>query len=491
MRGNPLKIETQPRDDCQLTVQVEVEPERFEAALKRAARAASERVKIPGFRPGKAPYAMVVQHVGEDVLREEALDSLIDEIYPAVIKELDLHPSYPGALTDVKEEEPLQLTFVVPLQPQIFLGDYRAVRVPYDWTPPSEETVNEFLKGIQIQKGKPRVVTEDRPVQPGDLVVLKITFRQANAALEEPPLLEGNPIVLVGEDDPNPDEMPFPGFSTQLIGLRKGEHKAILHHYPEDMQDDTVRGRDVIHDVEIQEIVVLDLPELDDKFAQEVSPFETMEALRESLAEALRHRSKDHYDLEYSLQVIDEIRKGATITYPPQMLEEQVESLLEGLKADLAEDGQDLDTYLKSKEMTLEEFIEKEVRPRAQTTLERELIMEEIGKKEKVKVAQADIESIMHGVLHEWLEAKQQSSGKKRLKPSAKEREAMIAFSIHQAWRKAVRDRLVAIGRGEAPELTEENKTAASAPAGESASESEVEKAAELSVASAPDASTG
>ncbi len=455
-----LKIETQPRDDCQLTVHVELEPERFETALKRAARALSERVKIPGFRPGKAPYAMVVQHLGEDVIREEALDSLVDEVYPAVIQELDLHPSCPGALANVEEGEPLRLTFVVPLQPQVSLGDYRSVRVPYAWKPPSEETISKYLKDIQIRNGRPRIVPEDRPVQADDLVALTIAFRQAGASPEEPPLLEGTPIVLIREDDQNPDEKPFPGFSMQLIGLRKGEHKTILYHYPDHVQDDTVRGRDIVHEVEIQAIVVLDLPELNDEFAQDVGPFETMEALRKAVTEFLEHRSKADYELEYSLQVVDEIRKGATMLYPPQMLEEQIEDLLEAFRANLKEKGQDLDTYLKSREMTLEEFVGKEIRPHAQVALERKLIMEKVGEAEHVEVAKEDVESILNGVLHEWLEAKQQSSGRKHRKPNAKETDAMITFSIRQAWRQAVRDRLVAIGRGERPESTEKSETA-------------------------------
>lgn len=463
-----MKIGTQPREDCQLAVQVEVEPERFAVALKRAARALSERVKIPGFRPGKAPYAMIAQHVGEDVIREEALDSLVDEVYPAVLKELDLRPSYPGALTNVEEGEPLRLTFVIPLPPQVSLGDYRSVRVPYEWEPPSEEAVDSFLKASQIQKGEPRVVTEDRPVQADDLVILKITLRHANARPEDPPLLERTPVVVVREDNQSPDEVPFPGFSTQLIGLRKGERKTIFYHYPDDAQEDMVRDQDIVHEVEVQEIVVIDLPELNDEFAKTISPFETMEALRENVAEFLRNRSRVKYESQYSVQVVDEIRKGAKVIYPPQMLEEWIEKWLENFKSALEKDGQDLDTYLKSKEMTLEEFKEKEIRPHAQVVLERELIMDKVGEEEQVEVAEKDVEAILNSVVHEWFEEQQRSAGKKRAKPSAKETEAMLFFSVEQARRKAVRDRLVAIGRGEAPELAEKSKPA-NAPVEESA----------------------
>ena len=90
-----MKIETQPRDDHQVTLIVELEPEQMEGAKHRAARKISERKSIPGFRPGKAPYEVVVRSFGERVITEEAVDLLLDEVYPKALEEAKLEPAQP------------------------------------------------------------------------------------------------------------------------------------------------------------------------------------------------------------------------------------------------------------------------------------------------------------------------------------------------------------------------------------------------------------
>jgi trigger factor len=93
-----LKIETQPRDDHQVTLTVELEPEQMEGAKHRAARRISERKSIPGFRPGKAPYEVVVRSFGETVIVEDAVDLLLDEVYPKALEEAKLEPGASGSL---------------------------------------------------------------------------------------------------------------------------------------------------------------------------------------------------------------------------------------------------------------------------------------------------------------------------------------------------------------------------------------------------------
>ncbi len=459
-----MKIETQPQDDCQVTVQVEVEPEQLDAALKRAARAISQRVKIPGFRPGKAPYSMVVQHVGEETVREEAIDLLVDEIYPQVIRELDLRPAYPGSLTnvEVKENNALGITFVVPLQPEVSLGDYRSVRVPYEWQPPGEEAIEVFLKTLQLREGELRAV-EDRPLQSGDWAVIDISFRPDKAPADEAPLLQGNPIVYIREDNQNPDEMPFPGFSMQLIGLRKGERKTIVHKYSKDTKDESVRGKKIVHEVVVQEI--FELPPLDDAFAQKVGA-QTLEELRQQVTEMLQGTSRGKYNAIYARRVVEEIRKGASLRYPPQALEEQIQTVLEEIKADLAEDGLDLETYLKSRALTLEQFLEQEVRPRAREELEHILILDEIGEQERLEVKDEDVEPRFESALFAWMEAQQEQSGKAKTKPPKPPQavvQQILRRSIRDAWLAATLQRVIAIGRGEAPELTAETDATADA----------------------------
>ncbi len=459
-----MKIETKPQSECQIIVHVEVEPQHLEPAMKRAARAISERIKIPGFRPGKAPYNLVVQHVGEKTVREEALEMLADELYPEALHELNLNPSYPGLLTDVQEGKSLRFTFQVPLQPQVSLGDYRSVRVPYKWKPPSERQVDQFLRTLQVQAGKIRNVGDERPLQNGDLAAIHIAFRNTKASPEEQPSLQGNPVIWIEEDGRDPDELPFPGFSAQLIGLRKGESKVILYKYPrEGSIDEVLRGQKIAHEVTIREII--EIPEPDDAFAREIGLFETLEALRERVAKTLSSISQADYDLSYAVKVIDAIRKKAKVSYPPQMLMEAIQEMVEAHKKALAEDGLDLDTYLQAHSLTLEEFIEKEIKPEAMANVERRLILFEIETRERPEVSIEKAKDLFQQKLVRLLQQQEQAGGKRKWKPSRYEGERMFYQSLVEVKKQALVQRIVAIGRGEAPELEEETDATPNAKA--------------------------
>ncbi len=140
-----MKIETQPRDDHQVNMIVEIEPEQMEGAKHRAARRISEKKTIPGFRPGKAPYEVVLRSFGEGVIVEDAVDLLLDEVYPKALEEAKLEPGAAGSLEKVEDlDKNPKFTFLVPLAPSIELGDYRSIRLPYEWQEPGEDKLNEF-----------------------------------------------------------------------------------------------------------------------------------------------------------------------------------------------------------------------------------------------------------------------------------------------------------------------------------------------------------
>jgi len=133
-----LKIETETRDDHQIRVIAELEGNVLDQYRAQAARKISRETKIPGFRPGKAPIGVIRRMVGDEALTQEAVELLVDAIYPEVLKEADLHPSYPGQLDEVVSLDPPKIAFIIPLIPEVTLGDYRAVRKDYNLEPVSE-----------------------------------------------------------------------------------------------------------------------------------------------------------------------------------------------------------------------------------------------------------------------------------------------------------------------------------------------------------------
>ena len=147
-----MNIEKTYSEDHQIKLTVETDQESFDKAKYIAARELSKNRNIPGYRPGKAPYQLIVNHLGEAAIMDRALENYLDEIYPDVLDELDEEPYGPGKLEEVKSLEPPVFEFVIPLQPEVELGDYREIRVDYQESEVSEDDVDEMVNRIASQQ---------------------------------------------------------------------------------------------------------------------------------------------------------------------------------------------------------------------------------------------------------------------------------------------------------------------------------------------------
>ncbi|MEZ0396226.1 MAG: trigger factor [Anaerolineales bacterium] len=452
-----MKIETTPRDDHQVTLTVEVENERLESARRRAARRISERKTIPGFRPGKAPYEYVVRHVGEAAVTEEAIDLLLDELYPQVLDEAKIEAGAPGTLEKVEglaEKHPV-FTFNVPLAPVVDLGDYRAVRLPYDWQPPGDEQVEAAMQELRRLYAKTETVT--RPIEKGDFVLIELKGLKAGAATDEPPVIEQRSMPVFVRPEPGEDEWPFPGFAHQLIGLQTGESKTLSHTFPKDHADEKLHGAKVDFEVTVKMVRATILPDLNDEFARAAGPFENLEALRDVVRADLAEKMKAEYDDDYFEQVLEKIRAGASIKYPPQILESEMGEVLADLQARLAEQNMDLETYFKMRETTREKFIEEQVRPIAVKRLERALVLDEVIRREKIEVSKEALEASFKRTLDAYAASGelQRRMGNKS-KPSQQLIDALARRSFDQAMVEQTLARLKEIATGSAPAVETE-----------------------------------
>ena len=158
-----MKIETTPRDEHQVQIVAEFDDETLEKFKHRAAHKIATEAKIPGFRPGKAPYDVIRRFAGEKTIVNEAMELLVDEVYPDVIKEANVKPYGPGELENVISIAPPKLSFIVPLEPEITLGDYRSVRLDYAPQPFDEKEVDRFF--YQLQTNYATVEPSDHPLR--------------------------------------------------------------------------------------------------------------------------------------------------------------------------------------------------------------------------------------------------------------------------------------------------------------------------------------
>jgi trigger factor len=389
-----LKIESQPREDNQMQLIVEIEPELYEKYKHQAARKIARESKVPGFRPGKAPFDVVKRIFGEKAIDEQALDLLIDSTYPEIIKQADIKPSGPASIDKIESFDPLILNFVVPLIPIVELGDYGSIREEYIPATINPDEVDKFIHNLQQSYASVEPV--ERSIQESDLVSLSLTGKLSNPIEgEKEEIIKETPqqVIIQPEEQQKSDEWPFPGFTRLLIGLSANDEKTISHTYSDDAKDEKLRGKEVEFHLRLTTVKSMKLPELNDEFAQTVGEFDSTEALRKSVTERLEQNAKTEYDQTYFTKIIDKIHEHAILKYPPQVLNEEVEHVLDRLKQDLTRQKLDLETYLKMRNLDKDSFIEKEVKPAATRQLERYLIINEIAKLEKLELDPKDLEA--------------------------------------------------------------------------------------------------
>ena len=395
-----MNIQSNPIDNHQVKLTVEIEPERLEEAKRRGARKISGKAKIAGFRPGKAPYNVVVRNYGEAAILEEALDLLVSDIYPTVIEEANIKPYGPGKLDNVVSMDPLVLEFIVPLEAEVDLGEYTAISKPYELPVISEKQVERVLESLRERQAVLEPV--ERPAQEGDLVSVQLSARRlasGDTATDQPEddfLIRERTIQVVikpeaQSDDPEDVEWPFEDFSRRLLSLVAGQSIEFTYSYPEDTQYESLRGTEAEFQLKVEEVKSRTLPELNDDFATSVGEYETMDALMVEVRTGLERQAEQEYNEAYDAEILETAIAQANFKYPPEMLEDQVNDVVHDLTHRLEKQGMDMDLYLKSRSMEMD-ALKEEAKPAAEARLKRSLFLYELADKENIQVSQEELQ---------------------------------------------------------------------------------------------------
>jgi trigger factor len=400
-----LNIEKEILDDRQAKLTVTYTTAEFEGYKRRAAKHISKNVKIPGFRPGKAPYSVVLNHYGEGSIIQEAIDILLDADYSKILDEAEIEPSGVGNLEKIESYDPPTFVFMVPLEPIVNLGEYHEVRKPYELEEFDIKEVDEFIDNLR--RNAATIVPVDRKAKEGDLVYFNLSGEFLNPAEDEDATItEKTPqqVVIPGKkDDEKESEWPYPGFAKALVGVAAGDSKELQHQYPEDYDDEEFSGKTAVFTVDVQSIKELDLPEFDEEFVKTMGDYETTDDLRKEIEERLKQQHQSDYDDKYFDELLTEITEMAEIAYPPQMLAHEEEHILEDIKNRLGNQNMDFETYLKLRSTDEDKFMESEVRPVAMKRLERSLITNKLIEQEGLKINQELLNGHINSVLNEVL----------------------------------------------------------------------------------------
>jgi len=293
-----LNIQKELLSDHQVKLTVSIPPEPLEEAKRRAARQIAKKVKIPGFRPGKAPYAVVLRSVGESAIFQEAVELLADETYPKVLDEAEIKPWGPGSLKDIPAQDPLTFEFVVPLQPEVTLSDYRALRFPYELKATTEEEVEQAIEDLRDRHATYETIM-DRPAREGDQVSIRIKAERKTVAENQSLALineRDSELTINAESDDTSKEWPFSGFSRRLVGLNPGDEINFDYTYPEDSTLENLRGVEAVFYVQVVAIKLRTLPEVNEEFLKSLGEFKDVDEFRGIVRQNLERQAKALYD---------------------------------------------------------------------------------------------------------------------------------------------------------------------------------------------------
>jgi len=382
-----VRVSVQKIPDSQVVLEIEVESERVEKALDRAYRRLVTRTRVPGFRPGKAPRAMLERYLGRDGLLREALDRLVPEVYQEAAQQEELEPIDLPEL-EVVTTEPLVVKATVPVRPTVDLSDYRQARVPQEPVEVPPERVEQALEDLRRRYAVLEPV--QRPVQWGDVVRADITGTVDDSTMVEEKdvefrLREGQTVSL-------------PGFAERLLGLGKGVETDVEVAVPADSADPRVAGKTVRYRVLIHEVKEEKLPALDADFARQVGEgFGSLPALRERIESDIRRAEEEAALHRYHDQVLTALEERATLEFPPILVEREVERLLrdermaQGGGPGRPAGGRDVERYLRAGRKS-EEELRQEMRPLAVERVRRSLILTQVAEAENIDVSDADVD---------------------------------------------------------------------------------------------------
>lgn len=377
-----LTAEVTPLQENRVRLDVAVPEEEVQKGMDRAIRQLGQQVRIRGFRPGKAPAEVVVQHVGREAVVQEMLKGSLGGWYSQAVAETGVQPiDDPDLdLEEVPESGALTFQATVQVRPTATLGQYTGLEVGKADPELPEGALERQLEALRERAA--RLVPVERPAAEGDFAVIdfdgSIDGRAQKGAQARDYLVELGGGRLV------------PEFDQRLRGMSAGETVTFPVTYSSTDARPELRGRTVDYSVTLKQVQERELPPLDDELAIAVSEFDTLDELRADILARLGEAAQADVDELFRRMVIDAVVQRATVEVPAVMVDRRVGSILQQTAAQLPE-GVSFEQYVQATGRTLEQIVE-ELRPDAEMAVRRELVVEAVADAEGIEVSDEEME---------------------------------------------------------------------------------------------------
>ena len=379
-----MQTKNTPLPKSRLQLEFELPPERLTKAIDQAVGRLSRQTRVPGFRPGKAPRVMVERFIGAEVVLDEALQQLMEDAFREAMREQDLVTlSAPEVeVTQGVEGQPVLFTATVQVRPEVQLGDYDHFGFKPEIKSVDETMVEKVVDELRDAEAKLEPVS-GRGAEKGDYAVISFVGTRDGVAFDGGSS-DRMPLIL-GED------RLIPGFEEKLYGAAKGEEREFDIVFPEDYQEESLRGKNAHFAVMIKELRHKELPEANDEFARSVGKFADMAELTAELRKRLEANSLDHARHDFADKIIEYATDNATVELPDVLIDQEIEVMHDELRSALARQGITEEAYLKVVGKTDEE-LHAEFRPQAEKRVKTLLVLSEIAKNKNVEVPDSDVQ---------------------------------------------------------------------------------------------------
>ncbi|MBN4054288.1 trigger factor [Nitrospira defluvii] len=372
-----MKVEVDEITPVKKTLKVVIPQEVVSKAYLSAYADLNKKVKVPGFRTGKVPAALLEKRYGPSVT-DDIIRKLIPDYYQKAVEETGILPVELPSFEniDAKKDAPLSFTATVEVRPLIALSDYKNIPLSRKEIKITEKDVEKALKAEQEKQGHLEACSDDHAIVSSDYVI--INFEGT---------IDGN-VVQDGKNDGYTLEIgsnAFPeSFESALLDKKKGDSVESDVPYPEDFQNKAIAGRTIHFRIDIVEIKQKKLPAINDEFAKDAGHSD-LETLKIKLNDALRDRKKYEQEQDQKKVLVDRLISKHPFVVPSTLVTHELQTMM---------------AYFKNQETAPDhvEALRKELEPLAQRRVRETLILHEIAEQEKIDVSDAEIENEIEAI---------------------------------------------------------------------------------------------
>ena len=366
-------------------LEIAIDKDTFAAAVKKAYAKAKKKIAVPGFRKGKVPQSIIEKMYGESFFYEDALEICYPDAAEDAIKESGLEFIATNNV-DVKKmsiEDGVELVLTITVKPEVEIEEYKLLKATQKKVEATDEEIDAKIDELRERNARIEAVT-DRKVENGDIVTIDFEGFVDGVAFPGGKGEEYDLTIGAGQF--------IPGFEEQIIGHEMNEEFDINVKFPEEYTPD-LSGKDAVFKIKIHEIKVKQLPEVDDDFAQEVSEFDTVDALKKDIAKQIKESKTNENESEIQRQLFDKLAENLKGEIPAVMIDQELDSEIRDIDYRLSMQGMKFETYLQYTGMTLDAYREQ-ARDNAEKSVKIRLALEKIAQLENLEATEEDLNEL-------------------------------------------------------------------------------------------------